>query len=412
MVRGPKAGGTRLPKGISLQDGYYRVRLFVNGVQHSLGMYKTLTDARAALDIARGQKARGTFVPPPERRRRIRAQQEQVANMMLTVEEWSTQWLNDLRAQRKSPGTITAHSSLLRVHILPVIGTMPLAVVTEDDINDLVAGVKALPSKRHKGAETNGVWANVARTLRAMFNAAIAAKVGGITESPVHVSVPKGVRVEEVEDDTDVATPAEVRSFTDAMPARLAIAVPLAAWCALRLGEVLGLQRRDLVGLDEPGKARLYVRRQWNTKASPARYTDPKAGSARSVSIPASLVPDIVAHLDQYVDPGPDAPVVTAQRYRDRPCSQTVFDKAWRTAREGVRPGFRFHALRHTGMTLYGQQGATTKELMDRAGHRSPDMVLRYQHSTKDRDRAMTDRLDDVVRAARAASAGSGEGDE
>ena len=65
--------------------------------------------------------------------------------------------------------------------------------------------------------------------------------------------------------------------MTEAMPDRLRIAVPLAAWCALRLGEVLGLERRDLEHLDDPEKAVLHVRRQFNVKAN--TLTPPKADS-------------------------------------------------------------------------------------------------------------------------------------
>jgi len=74
----------------------------------------------------------------------------------------------------------------------------------------------------------------------------------------------------------DVATPEEVMAFTEAMPPHLQIAVPLAAWCALRIGELLGLQRRDLDHMDDAQRAALHIRRQWNVKAN--ALTPPKAG--------------------------------------------------------------------------------------------------------------------------------------
>ena len=39
---------------------------------------------------------------------------------------------------------------------------------------------------------------------------------------------------------------AEVDALVGAMPAQWCIAVELAAWCHLRVGEVLGLERRDV----------------------------------------------------------------------------------------------------------------------------------------------------------------------
>jgi integrase len=392
-----KVGGRRLPMGISMERGKYRVRLYVNGFQHSLGMYTTLTDARAALDIARGQKARGTFVPPAERRRAIQDAKVQAEDRSVTVREWADTWLAQLAADDKSPGTIRAHRSLLRVHVLPTIGNMQITEVTKDDIDQLIAQVKALPSTRHSGAKTNGVWSNVARTLRAMFNAAVDAEAGGLTVSPVKVTVPKNVRVVKAEDRTDVATAEQVQKLTEAMPEHLAIAIPLAAWCSLRLGEVLGLQRRDFEHLDDPTRATLHVRRQWNTKASPPRYADPKAGSARTVAIPAGILPAIVEHLDRFTDGRPTAPLLPSKRDPLAPVSQTSIDAAWRTAREGVLPGFKFHSLRHTGLTAYAQQGATLVELMARGGHKSSDVALRYQHASEERDRALTSKLNGMI---------------
>jgi hypothetical protein len=51
--------------------------------------------------------------------------------------------------------------------------------------------------------------------------------------------------------------------------------------------------------------------------------------------------------------------------------------------------GLRFHDLRHTGNTLAAVAGATTKELMARAGHSTADAALRYQHATQERDKTI-----------------------
>ncbi|MDA8281704.1 MAG: integrase, partial [Actinomycetota bacterium] len=37
--------------------------------------------------------------------------------------------------------------------------------------------------------------------------------------------------------------------------------------------------------------------------------------------------------------------------------------------------------------------GASTRELIARMGHASPDAAIRYQHATEDRDRAIADAL-------------------
>jgi integrase len=58
----------------------------------------------------------------------------------------------------------------------------------------------------------------------------------------------------------------------------------------------------------------------------------------------------------------------------------------------------RFHDLRHFSMTLAAATGASTKELMRRAGHASPAAALRYQHATEDRDKAIADAFDEMFR--------------
>jgi hypothetical protein len=43
----------------------------------------------------------------------------------------------------------------------------------------------------------------------------------------------------------------------------------------------------------------------------------------------------------------------------------------------------RLHDLRHTGLNLAAATGATTVELMHRAGHSSSVTAMRYQHARK-----------------------------
>ncbi|STY83509.1 Site-specific recombinase XerD [Mobiluncus mulieris] len=54
---------------------------------------------------------------------------------------------------------------------------------------------------------------------------------------------------------------------------------------------------------------------------------------------------------------------------------------------------FTFHGLRHSGLTLAGQSGATLAELMHRAGHTNAETVMIYQHATQDRDAAIAEKM-------------------
>lgn len=56
-----------------------------------------------------------------------------------------------------------------------------------------------------------------------------------------------------------------------------------------------------------------------------------------------------------------------------------------------------FHDLRHTGLTIFAQNGATYAELLYRGGHSSLEVALKYQHATEERDRSLTAQMDQQV---------------
>ncbi|MCI1788436.1 MAG: tyrosine-type recombinase/integrase [Actinomyces sp.] len=382
----------RLPQGISVHNGRYRVRLFVDGVQHSLGVFQTLSDARAALDIARSEKARGTFVSPAEKRRQEREERARREAQVLTVKQWADQWLKlpiqagKRKGQPVSAGTVRTRRSSLNAHILPVIGDVHLVDVKPAQINAVLAACPTDSARR-----------NAALCLRAMFNVAVATGAGGLETSPFAAVVPEFEPVG-LPGRYDMVTPAEVRQLADRMPGNLWLAVTLACWCDLRLGEILGLQRQDFTDLDKQDRAALRVERQWASKASPARYLPPKANSRRTIQIPSAILPEIRDHLARFAADGPEGPVFPSPVDPARPVSQTTVDKAWTRARDGVHPGLRMHDLRAVGLTEYARAGATLRDLMARGGHRDVSVAMKYQRAAAIDDRRVVDSLPIVVR--------------
>jgi integrase len=124
--------------------------------------------------------------------------------------------------------------------------------------------------------------------------------------------------------------------------------------------------------------------------------TATQAHSGRTVSLPAFLVPEVKAHLAEFVRPEPDAYVFLGSKGA-RP-ARSNFHIIWNKAhcQAGVAH-LHLHDLRHTGNTLAAETGATLRELMDRMGHRSTRAALIYLHARDQRDRAITDGLDTLV---------------
>ena len=81
---------------------------------------------------------------------------------------------------------------------------------------------------------------------------------------------------------------------------------------------------------------------------------------------------------------------------------------AWQTARAKVGlADAHMHDLRHAGLTLATQSGATLAEVMRRAGHSTQRAAMIYQHAAEDRDREVARRLSESVGGA---SLGHAEG--
>ena len=378
-----------LPRGIQLYRGAYRVRVSYQGKRHMVGSYRSLAEAKAALTLAKADIVRGTYKTPEEvQGERLAAREREAAALAvakalegkeLTVSAWAEKWLGQLIETGRSDGTLRTYRSTLSRHILPALGKKRLGEVSQDDVDWLL-----------RSRKTPAVRTNVSRVLRSLYLTAVDQGEGGLTAVPFRLHVPKP-QVARGLDSSKVATPEQVRALAEALPEQLSLAAYLAAIMSLRLGEVLGLQRGDFEGLDSPGLAVLHIRRQWNSKAygGGASYSAPKAGSEGVLAIPEELAAQVRDHLDRWVGRKKASPLFPSVHNPSRPMSQTRFDMEWRAARvKAGMPTFRFHDLRHTGLTLYAQAGATLSEIMARGRHKHPEVAVRYQHATLERDRA------------------------
>lgn len=81
--------------------------------------------------------------------------------------------------------------------------------------------------------------------------------------------------------------------------------------------------------------------------------------------------------------------------------THTGIQQAWAKARKAAgHPQFHVHDVRHAGLTLAAQAGATTRELMARAGHRTTAAAMTYQHVAEERNALVADRMDALAGAA------------
>ena len=347
----------------------YDVRTRING-RVATRTFKRRKDADAYATTLDSDRLRGVVIDPRR------------AEVILRT--FATGYLKE----RHDLGVRTAdkYDGLLKLHILPELGDLPLNKITPSTVRAWNAGIaRRLPSTA----------AGAYRLLSMMMRSAVADEI--ITRNPCQV---KGASVEKAPE-RPIATVAEVEALVDAMTDKLRVAVLLSAWCQLRRGELLGLRRRDVDLLRRVLTVALTrgPRRDGTELVKPPKT---EAGR-RTIALPANIVPNLKYHLSAYVDPGPDSWVIDVQ--------PRTLDRAWVAARKAIgRSDLHLHDLRHTGLTLAAATGATTAELMHRAGHASPAAALRYQHATEDRDKALAAALSKLAVPAKVVPIGTRNG--
>ena len=325
-----------------------------------------------------------------ERRRDIRSgefRSPEEHQEVVTFADATEEHLQRLKTAGRKGSTLYTYSSKLR-YPLEKLGDKDLGELSCDDI-------EAYCLQTSKDLKP-GAAANALNVTRAVLR--WAAKRGYMDASELNrVTWPVFDPVKDPER-RQVATPEEVKELAAAMPERLRLAVLLGAWCSMRMGEVCGLQRADFTNLDNPPLATVRIVRQTNSKMRGA-YTDLKTKAGRrEISIPPALVPVIKQHLSTWVAKAPTAPVFPRTTDPAKPVHHNTVRSAFERAREQLDMGwFVFHDLRHTGLTIFAQQGATLAELLERGGHVDVEVALHYQHATIERDRKLTAKMDSRI---------------
>jgi integrase len=96
------------------------------------------------------------------------------------------------------------------------------------------------------------------------------------------------------------ASIAEVTAAAATVPERWQVAILLAAWCQLRRGEVLGLQRQHIDLLH----GTVTIEHALTTEGIGAPKTD---AGRRTLSIPPNVLPALERHLERFTGPEVDA---------------------------------------------------------------------------------------------------------
>jgi integrase len=109
----------------------------------------------------------------------------------------------------------------------------------------------------------------------------------------------------------------------------------------------------------------------------------------RVVAFPTLIVQDLRTHLEAL----PDGASLVFTSPTGSPLTHSNFRRrVWLSALEAAGlSGVHFHDLRHAGNQFVANNGANTRELMERMGHDSERAALIYLHSSAERQRNLAD---------------------
>ncbi|MDT5369476.1 MAG: hypothetical protein QOC62_3907 [Mycobacterium sp.] len=320
-------------------------------------LFVTKRDARGWLVLRQAEIIRKAWTPP---------EANEKPKPKLTFKTYADTWIErrDLKDRTREH-----YEKLLADHIMPRFGQLPIASITADD-------VRTWHAKLNKKAPT--LRAHCYGLLRTIMGAA--ASDG---KTAVNPCVIRGAGTARRVHKIRPASLDEIQTITAEMPEQYRAMVLLAAWCALRFGELTELRRRDLDLSEEVVRVERAVVR---TEDGFQTTTPKSEAGIRDVAIPPHLLPAIEAHLEKFVPDDPDELLFPAA-HGGHLAPATLYRRFYTAREKANRKDLRWHDLRHSGAVLAAATGASLAELMGRLGHSTPAAAMRYQHRAKGRDR-------------------------
>jgi integrase len=334
--------------------------------------FDSKVDAEGWLALESRLIALGEWTPPE-----LRAKLHEKS---LTLGEYAETWWVE---RTLKPTTRAHYRYVLDRDLIPAFGHVALQGITPEAVRTWHARYD--PTKPTVRSQAYSL-------LRTILGTAVTD--GLLIGNPCHIRGAGNVRrAHKVEP----ATLVELETIVNELPDRYRVMALLAAWCAMRYGELTELRRKD-VDLKE-GVVR--IRRGVVRVNGEFIVGTPKTDAGiRDVAIPPHLLPVVQDHLDRLTAGSQNALLFPA-RHGEHMAPASLY-RVFYPAREAAgRPDLRWHDLRHTGAVLAAQTGATLAELMGRLGHTTPGAALRYQHAAQGRDAEIARRLSALADANR-----------
>jgi integrase len=295
-----------------------------------------------------------------------------------TIAQFLDRWLNNIKPN-VAPRTHERYGEIARKNIVPLIGGAIMSKLKPAQISEAYAKALSQGRRDGKGGLSPQTVQHMHRVLKQSLKQAVRWEL--LHRNPADaVDAPKvdkqEMRVYDVPQTVDLIEAVRGK--------RVFIPVVLAAMCGLRRGEIAALRWRNL-DLD---KASMSVVQSAEQTSAGVRYTEPKHGRTRNVSLSASVVEELRAWrvtqaqemLRLGVRPTADTLICTTA-VGDGIQPNSLTHEWLKAIEESALPRIRFHDLRHTHATHMLASGVHVKVASERLGHSKVGITLDlYSH--------------------------------
>ncbi len=299
--------------------------------------------------------------------------------------DWSGKWATDRRVEGKRLGQrhCRDRADIMRLHILPVFGSLKLSEIDKTNIKDFR---NSLFEKGYSGSVIN-------KCLYAIKTVLEFAEDEGFIQA-----VPKIIRAADNTKQKGILTINEANSlFSFQWMSKPSYSHPskpqfmgfvgnqLAASTGLRLGELQGITIQDL-HLDD---GYITIKRSWDNRLKKLNTTT-KTGRERNIFIPQIVVESIRMLLNLH--PAPNNPesflFYGEKKPEEKPAEQIVFVRSLFTAMECIgidkterkNRNITFHSWRHWFNSLLINAKIPLQKIQSITGHMTMEMTQHYYH--------------------------------
>ncbi len=315
-----------------------------------------------------------------------------------TLGAYLTEWLTYCESKGLSPTTLAGYRDIVRLHLKPTLGRIPLQKLSPAQIERLYVSLQIGVDEGGAGLGARSTL-HVHRVLHTALKRAVRLQM--MARNPCEmVEAPKPKPAT-----TNALDERGVRDMLEALApgsdTTLYVAVLLAVYTGMRRGELLALRWSDI---DLKARTLTVARSVVITEDHGLAFKKPKSGRVRTISISERAASELQNHKGRQAEERlslgaayQDTGLVLA-RADGGPLHPAAFSARWQKARADFGVPVRFHDLRHTHATLLLKGGESIRVVADRLGHSSPTLTLStYAHVLPGQDAAAAARFDAML---------------